>query len=296
MAAESSHSFKRLVVGFHAAAPDRALQLAVELADLLKVNLLGLFVEDTGLRDLARIPFAREFQLLGGGWHPIDLDRLSRDLEFAAHNVERMFSDAAKRLPSKWEFEIVRGRTAEAIASVSRTDDIVMIIEPASAAERATQQFLWLIEAALRSAAAVILVPPQVARASGPVVAVARSADDPSILTAGTIAMAAKEELIVAEAYKADASTDARLAKWAADMGISVKRVAVGDLSHQPARIVDALRGVEERFVVVTRGVLSDEAAITIASARCVPVLLIEPVAGGLDRPGGSPRPMPSRN
>ena len=61
------YSFKRIVLGLQPSAPDRAMQLAVELADLLHLDLLGLFLEDTSLRDLASMPFAREFRLLGGG-------------------------------------------------------------------------------------------------------------------------------------------------------------------------------------------------------------------------------------
>ena len=134
------------------------MRLAVELADLLHLDLLGLFLEDTSLRDLANIPFAREFRPLGGGWHTIELDRLSHDFELAARNIERMFTGAARHLTTRHQFEVVRGPTAKTIATISRTDDIIMIVEPMSPAERATQQFSWLMEAAFRSAAAVLLV------------------------------------------------------------------------------------------------------------------------------------------
>jgi hypothetical protein len=75
--------FKRLVVGLEPSAPDRAMRLAVELAELLDLDLLGLFLEDPGLRDLAAIPFVREFRSLGGGWRPIEIDQLTHDLEVA---------------------------------------------------------------------------------------------------------------------------------------------------------------------------------------------------------------------
>jgi hypothetical protein len=69
------------------------VKLAVELASLLDVHLLGLFLEDPSLHQLAGIPFAQEFRSLGGGWHPIDLERLSRDLDLVAGSMERMFVD-----------------------------------------------------------------------------------------------------------------------------------------------------------------------------------------------------------
>jgi hypothetical protein len=247
---EQPHSYKRLVLGLQPSAPDRTMQLAVELADLLHLDLLGLFLEDTNLRDLASIPFAREFRPLGGGWHAIDLDRLSHDFDLAARAIERTFTEAAKRLPTRHQFEVIRGPMAKTFASVSRTDDIVMIVEPMSPAERATQQFAWLMEAAFQSAAAVMLVPPQIARTKGPIVAIAATPDDPSIHAAAAIAIAAKEELVVIEA----------------------RGVALPD----PAICAQAFRQTQERLVVMTRGAFEDKAASAIAAARRVPVLVIE--------------------
>lgn len=248
---ERPHSFKRLVLGLQPSASDRTMQLAVELADLLHLDLLGLFLEDTSLRDLAGIPFAREFRSLGGGWHAIDLGRLSHDFELAARNIERMFTQAAKRLPTRSQFEVVRGPLAKTFASVPPTDDIVMIVEPVSAAERATQQFAWLVKAAFQSAAAVMLVPPQIARTKGPIVAIVATPDDPSIHTAAAIAVAAKEELVVIEA----------------------RGLALPD----PAICAQAFHQSQERLIVMTRGAFENGAASTIAAARRVSVLVIEP-------------------
>src|ERR1035437_2294902 len=106
------HSFKRLVLGLQPGAHDRTMRLAVELADLLHLDLLGLFLEDTSLLDLAGIPFSREFRPLGGGWHTLDLDRLLHDFELAARSIERKFMGAAKRLPPGCQFEVARGSLA----------------------------------------------------------------------------------------------------------------------------------------------------------------------------------------
>jgi hypothetical protein len=172
------HMFKRLVVGLGLSAPDRAMRLAVELADLLHLELLGLFLEDPGLRDLAAIPFVREFRPLGGGWRRIDLDQLTHDLEVAIRNAERMFVDAVKDLTTRSQFEVIRKAAAQAIASISRSGDIVVITEPSSLAGRATQQFSWLLEGAFQSAASVMLVPARVARIAGALVAIAGAPGD----------------------------------------------------------------------------------------------------------------------
>ena len=271
------HSFKRLVLGLQPSSPDRTMQLAVELADLLHLDLFGVLLEDTSLHDLASIPFAREFRPLGGGWHTIDLDRLSHDFELAARSIERMFTDAAKRLATRYQFEVVRGPMAKTFASISRTDDIVMIVEPLSPAERATQQFSWLLEAAFRSAAAVMLVPPHIVRTKGPVVAIAASPNDPSISAAAAIAVAAKEELVIIEADGHDAD-DPRIRTLAADTGLTIKRVAATKLAlPDPATCAQAFRQMQERLVVMTRGAFADGVASTIAAARRVPVLVVEP-------------------
>jgi hypothetical protein len=276
---ERPHSFKRLVLGLQPSAPDRTMQLAVELADLLHLDLVGLLLEDTSLRDLAGIPFAREFRSLGGGWHAIDLDRLSYDFELAARNIERMFTQAAKRLPTRSQFEIVRGPLAKTFASVSPTDDIVMIVEPVSAAERATQQFIWLLQAAFRSAGAVMLVPPSIVRSKGPVVAVAATPDDPSIHAAAAIAIAAKEKLVIIEADGHDAN-DRHVHTLATD-DLAVERISAARTAlPDPAICAQAFRQTQERLVVMTRGAFEDATASTIAAARRVPVLVIEPPTG----------------
>jgi len=272
-----SQSFKRLVLGLQPSAPDRMMQFAVELADLLHLELLGLFLEDTNLRAFASIPFARELRLLGGGWHPIDLDRLSHELDLVARSTERTFTQAAKRLSTPFQFEVIRGQTAEAIESISRTDDIIMILEPVSPAERVTQQFSWLMEAAFRSAAAVMLVPSYIARTTGPVVAIAADPDDPSIQTAAAIAMAAEEDLIIIEIYKRG-DNDQHVNKLAVDTGLAIKRIAVGDISlTDPDGWAQLFRYSQERLVVMTRGVVTDEVVSLIASSRRVPVFVIEP-------------------
>ena len=271
-----THSFKRVVLGLQPGARDRTMELAVELADLLHLDLLGLFLEDTSLRDLASIPFSREFRPLGGGWHAIDLERLSHDFELAARTIERRFMGAARRLPTGYQFEVARGSIAQTFASVSRTGDIVMIVEPQSPAERATQQFSWLLEGAFQSAAAVMLVPPHIARTKGPVVAIATSFDDPSIHAAAAIAIAAKEELVIIDADGHDAE-DPRISRLAADTGLVIKRVSAARIRlADPAACVLAFRQITERLIVMTRGASAEGTALAIAAARRVPVLVVE--------------------
>jgi hypothetical protein len=276
--AAGSHSFKRVVLGLQPQTPDRMMRLAVELADLLELELLGLFLEETGLRDLANIPFAREFRLLGGGWHPIDLDLLSHEMEIAARIKERMFVEAAKRLAARSRFAVVRGSTTEIIASISQTTDIVMIAEPVSPAERVTQQFSWLVDAAFRSAGAVMIVPSRIARTRGPVAAIAAAPDDPCIGTAAAIAMAANGELVVVAPYES-ASDDLPIRNLAAGARLTIKHVTAGNIPPSDAAAFShELNELKERLVVMTRDIHKHGLALGIASARHVPILVIEPL------------------
>ena len=74
-----------------------------------------------------------------GGWHMIDLERLSGEVERNARNAERMIAAAMKGLMTQYRFETMRGPLARILKSVSRAGDIVVLLEPISAAERASQ-------------------------------------------------------------------------------------------------------------------------------------------------------------
>ena len=68
--------FTRIVVGLHhGPAQDAAVGLAADLAELLRLDLFGLFITDESVLSLASLPFAREFRPSGGGWQPIDVER-----------------------------------------------------------------------------------------------------------------------------------------------------------------------------------------------------------------------------
>jgi hypothetical protein len=271
------HSFRRLVLGLQASAPLRSTRLAAELAGLLHLEMLGLFLDDTSLHNLARIPFARELRPLGGGWHPIELDRLSHELELSARSAERMFAEMAKHLATRCAFEIVRASTAEAIMSVSRRDDIVVIAQPPRPADRATQQFASLMDAAFRSDAAVLLVPSRLIRTTGPVVAIAAASDDSSIGTAAMIASAAREDLVIVLVDGGGAASPG-IGKLADSSGPRVRTVrADRGLLTNPDAFTSAFQNFRERLVVVARGVLDHETVVRIASVRRIPVLVVEP-------------------
>ncbi len=92
-------AYKRVVVGLHQSAPDKTtMRMAAELAGLLRLDLMGLFIEDPGMFALAQRPGAREFQLLGKRWRALDPESLSRDNELCALSSRRVLDETAKAL------------------------------------------------------------------------------------------------------------------------------------------------------------------------------------------------------
>jgi hypothetical protein len=274
-----SRIFKRLVLGLQPSATDQVMCTAAAMAELLQVELIGLFLEDTSLRYLAALPFAREFRLVNGDWHAIDDVQLAGDIARAARVIERMFSNATKTMAIRHRFEIARGPFAAALQAISRSNDIVMIIEPVNAAERATQQFAWLIDAAFRSKAAVMIVPARVARVRGAVLVIAAGAGDASIDAAAAVARAAGEDLVIIDVGEVPIN-DADLQTHILATGLSVQHAAVSQSARSSSAALDyVLHQFQERLIVLTRGVFKDRRAAAIASTRNVPVLIVEPTA-----------------
>ncbi len=256
--------FTRMVLGLHPGAPRRATTLAVEFAELFDIELLGLFIEGTGLRHLSAMPFAREISSLGGGWRRIEAERATGELDLAADSAERRFVEAARRIERR-QFEVVRGAAAEALGALLQSGDVVTIGAPPAAAERAAEPFASLLEAAFRSRAAVMLAPARPARSAGPIVAIAFGPDDPSLEAAAAIALATAAERVVV-----DIRTDA------ADAWLAARRDAPPRAGADDDGMPAALRGLRERLAVMSRGAAQNRLALAIAATRGVPVLSVE--------------------
>ncbi len=267
--AQDGSRLRRAVLGLHHRPSRRGLALAVDVARLLELDLFGLFVEDESLLRLAALPFAREFNPLGG-WRAVDSAQLARELQAAASSAQRSFTEAVKNLSKPCEFVTVRGSMDEAIATHARPEDVVMLSAPATVGEYSAARFPSLVEAALRQAAAVLLIPRQIARQTGDVVAIALRPDDPAIRVAAGIARAADEELVIVELFAEGAS--GRTAR--PDDHRATCKAGPADVSD-PAMLVAAFRGERERLVVVTHGTVDPSLPTILASWRRVPVLVI---------------------
>jgi len=270
---KAPHEFKRMVVRLPQSSGDfAAVGATAQLAELLGLHLMAAFIEDISLSEVAGLPCVRELRPLGGGWRPIDIGQLARELENAAEAARRDFEHLARSCRCETSFSFARGSIAEVIHSLTTAEDIIVVIEPRNPAERVTQQFIRLVEAAFQAAAAVMIVPHRVLRTAGPVVAIAATRADPSIRVGLAIAAAANERLIVLGALDADAQ--AAIREQAEAVGVEIMPTPQPPFSA--SALAARLARLNERLVVMTRGACADAVPPAIAAQRGIPVLVIE--------------------
>jgi hypothetical protein len=265
--AEVHGIFRRVVLGLQHDASKHGIALAAEVASELHLDLCSFFVKEQSLMGLASLPFARALLPFGGGWRPVELDALSQQLDLAASVARRLMAETVGRLGLSCEFEIVDGSLAEAIAAVARSGDIVMISEPGGPAALAAPMVPPLLEAAFGSAAAVMLVPRRVGPRTGPIVVVASDPSDVGLVTASSIAAAAKERVIILRPDQTHyVSPD-----LVRERATGKPRPAISDL----ALIVANTHKVGGRLLVVRRDAFDEAAFAKLVSLGKVPVLIV---------------------
>lgn len=104
-----------------------AAQAATELAATMQAELLGLFVEDMNLLNLASLPFARELGLTSACSRPLDFDEIERAMRSQAAQVERLLARTAERRQLRWSFQVTRGQVVAEVLSAGQGMDLVVL-------------------------------------------------------------------------------------------------------------------------------------------------------------------------
>lgn len=125
---ERDAPIRRILVALDASVHSlAALEAASELADTLKAELIGIFVEDVNLLHLAGLPFAREIRALPLMEHPLDSSRMERELRLQAERVRQILADVAARRRLRWSFRVVRGQVAAELLSAAQEGDLLAL-------------------------------------------------------------------------------------------------------------------------------------------------------------------------
>jgi len=272
----TSSRFERMVVSLPQGTGSKSgIRTAADLAEFLNIELLGTFIADANLRSLIGLP-GRELRMLDLQWQPIDLTRISRDLEDITDFVRSRFIESVGNRAVKTSFDVIAG--AHILGSLIRAGDIVAILEPTHPGERITQQFAGLIDVAFGKAAAILVVPRRVLRTSGPIVAVATSNDDPSIRAALEITAALKERLIIVS--QSGIPPSAEILDRARQLGVQVEQ-HTSDTA--PIGGAAAPHQSKERLRVTSRVQRASDTHSLFSTLAGVPLLIIEPRRAGLD-------------
>ncbi len=104
-----------------------ALRNAAELASRVEAELLGVFVEDANLLQLAALPFAREVGGVVGAARPLDAQVMERSLKAQAERSRLALAEAAAPHRLRWSFRVVRGDVAAEVVAASFEADLVSI-------------------------------------------------------------------------------------------------------------------------------------------------------------------------
>lgn len=179
-----------------------ALEAAVNLADLLKSEVLGLFVEDINLLRLADLPFVREVRFAERAMRRVEPEALLRGLRARAallrHELEEM---AAERKVTS-SFRVIRGPVDRELLAAALETDLVAIGRLGHTVARHVPLGSTARAIVSRAAAAVLLVKTDVE--SGPVIALYDGSEE------GHRALLLAAEL-------ADHVGDLRVLVWASD-------------------------------------------------------------------------------
>jgi nucleotide-binding universal stress UspA family protein len=104
-----------------------ALEAASMLAEALKAELVGIFVEDINLLRLAGLPFAREVRYQSSLDRPLDSSGMERELRIQAEQVQRALVGVAGRRQLRWSFRVVRGQVAAELLTAAQEADVLAL-------------------------------------------------------------------------------------------------------------------------------------------------------------------------
>jgi hypothetical protein len=278
----SAPDYRRLLLDFAAGGIDRAaLRAAADLARLLDVEMLGLFIEDQSMVGAANLPFLRELRMPMHEWQPVSSETLALELRLLSEQARMVLVEEGAAVGARCRFEVRRGDPATAVAGLCSFQDIIAVTEPADAVEWLTGTADRARKAALSSEAAVLLLPARPSSPPGPIVAIAENYNDSALLVAARIAAASNQTLIVA-ALGSDHPMTGMVRAAVEATGLPSNRVEVLSLGGSTMHsIKHALGGRRGRFLVTSRDQmqLTKFAPERLATELGMPVLLIERIS-----------------
>jgi nucleotide-binding universal stress UspA family protein len=104
-----------------------AMEAAVELAAEHDAELVAVYVEDSDLLRLARLPFASEVVNYSARLRTLGPDRLAKQLRAQAAQARRALAREATRFGIRWRFQVSRGRIPLVILAQAEQADLLIV-------------------------------------------------------------------------------------------------------------------------------------------------------------------------
>ena len=149
---------RRILVALDASRQSvEALETAARLAADWSAELLGLFVEEVAILDVATFPGARLHGLTAPGPRAVDRETMERALRVQARKARTALVGAAERSQVRWSFRVARGETGSEILAAATECDLITLGRGSAATTRASRLGTTARSTVTAAACAVLL-------------------------------------------------------------------------------------------------------------------------------------------
>ncbi|MBS7648849.1 universal stress protein [Candidatus Bathyarchaeota archaeon] len=156
---ESKAAIRRILVALDASSHSlAALEAAAELAARMEAELLGLFVEDINILQLAELPFAQGVSYPFTVGQQLDKSKMERALKVKAEQARRALATTAKQLHVRWSFRTVRGYITSEVLEAALEADLLTLGKSSRQLARRVELGSTAREAIARAPRPVLLV------------------------------------------------------------------------------------------------------------------------------------------
>lgn len=119
---------RRILVPLDASPNARlALEVAANLASCLRAQLIGLFVEDSGLVNLTELPFAQEVSCLTATVRRLERAQVEQQMRVQASRMRLALTEVCERLGLPYAFHVARGAVAAQVLAAAAEADLVIM-------------------------------------------------------------------------------------------------------------------------------------------------------------------------
>jgi len=254
-----------------------ALKAAIHWAGQWQAELLGLFVEDVNLLNLASLPFSREISLLSTSARELDRLRMEQTLRARADRCRKLMQEQAERAKLSWSFQVTRGHVAAEVLSLGQQTDLVIMGRSGHSAVGAGRLGSTALSVFRQSACSVFLAANGMEPMRPVVLFDGSAAAERGLMLAARLAQAERCPLLVlliaadeAQASELSCRAEERIAASKIDMRVEVQPDALAAIkwvTAQPAGTMLILNAASALW--------SEPACSTFLEQASYPVLLV---------------------